>query len=126
MNQWNLEPRPKTVPNFTKRNRLTCGNLYTTITHQDGKVLEVFATMGKAGGCTSACLDALCITLSLALRRGMEPNLFIEYLKGISCPSVSIDEGVTYPSCIDAIAQFMEETQKELSEGKYVPNITTI
>ena len=121
-----MEPRPKTVPSITKRVKLACGSLYITITHKDGKIFEVFVSMGKAGGCLSACLNALAISISLAVRSGVDPSLFIEFLKDIKCPSPTWEEGRMYSSCVDALAQCMEETQKKLSEGEYESDITTI
>jgi len=47
--------RPAAVHGSTTRIRLQCGNLYVTINRHEGKMFEVFAQMGRSGGCTSCC-----------------------------------------------------------------------
>ena len=52
--------RPTSVRGVTERVRTGHGNMYVTITFDDsGKPFEVFTTLGKAGGCDSANLEAV-------------------------------------------------------------------
>ena len=108
------EPRPKVVPGSTTRVRLTCGNLYVAVTHKDHKIFEVFAWLGKSGGCAMASLAALTVSITMGLRYEVPAQVFIDKLKGIKCQEVSWDEYVEYTSCADAIAKVMEKTQGEL------------
>jgi len=113
-----IEPRIKSAPSITRRINLVCGHMYVTVSFNNEKIYEVFINMGKTGQCLASCLNGLAVVLSLAIRSGVDPNLFIAYLEDIKCPSVSIDDGVTYFSCVDAVAKFMKEAQVLIKEEK--------
>ncbi|MDO8578039.1 MAG: TSCPD domain-containing protein, partial [Dehalococcoidales bacterium] len=70
---------------------------------------EVFSTLGKAGGCASAQLEAISRLVSLALRSGIEIAAIVKQLKGIRCPSIAWEEGKAVLSCGDAIASVLEK-----------------
>ena len=101
-----LEPRkrPKVVTGNTHRMVTGCGNLYVTVTRDDTGLLEVFTHLGKTGQCGSAQTEAICRAVSVGLRSGIDPQVFIKQLSGIRCPSPGLDEGETVLSCADAIA----------------------
>ena len=111
--------RPAIVHGVTPRVRLQCGNLYVAINRHEGKMFEVFAWMGGSGGCASSQMNALTVAITMGVRHGVPPEVYIEKLKGIHCPYVSWDEGVKYLSCADAIAQLMEAELKKINEGSY-------
>jgi len=111
--------RPKSVSGSTTRIRLQCGNLYVTITRYEGKIFEVFASLGRTGGCSASQMSALTIAITMGIRHGVPPEVYIEKLKGIRCPVTSWDDGVKYLSCADAIAQLMEAELKKINEGVY-------
>jgi ribonucleoside-diphosphate reductase alpha chain len=110
--------RPKITNGITERLRLTCGNMYITINYNDGEIFEVFATIGKAGGCTTCQLYALTTAVTMGIRYGVPIDVYIKKLAGSRCPSISTEDGVEYLSCVDAIGQVLANKQKELSEQK--------
>ena len=98
--------RPQTTHGITERVRTGHGNMYVTINFdKGGRPFEVFTTLGKAGGCDSAQLEAISRLVSLALRSGIDPSQIVEQLKGITCCPVW-DSGVLVRSAADAVAAF--------------------
>ena len=97
---------------MTIKFRMGCGTLFVTVNHDEQGLCEVFANLGKAGGCPSQS-EATCRAVSAALRSGVEPKVLIEQLRGIRCPSTAIARknggDVNVLSCPDAIARAMEE-----------------
>ena len=93
-----------------------CGTLFTTVNRDEAGLCEVFAALGKAGGCPSQS-EATCRVLSVALRSGVDPAVLIEQLKGIRCLSTCLarkDNGdIAVLSCPDAIARAIEKAIDE-------------
>ena len=78
--------RPRQIQGITERVRTGHGNMYITINFDENQQpFEVFGTLGKAGGCDSAQLEAISRLVSLALRSGISPEEVIAQLKGITC-----------------------------------------
>lgn len=113
-------PRPKITPGTTTRVRMVCGNLYVTVNRFEGRMFEVFATLGKSGGCAATEMQSLTTTVTLSIRCGVDPEVHIGNLSGAHCPSVSFDEGVKYLSCPDAIAQVMRIELDRINSGFYI------
>ncbi|MBI3953412.1 MAG: adenosylcobalamin-dependent ribonucleoside-diphosphate reductase, partial [Chloroflexi bacterium] len=96
--------RPGTVRGVTERIRTGHGTLYVTINFDEqGQPFEVFSTLGKAGGCDSAQLEAISRLISLALRSGIGAEQVVDQLRGITCCPVWA-EGVQVRSAVDAVA----------------------
>ena len=96
--------RPRQIRGITERVHTGHGNMYVTINFQEeGKPFEVFSTLGKAGGCDSAQLEAISRLASLALRSGVSVEDVVEQLKGITCCPFW-DEGTLVRSGPDAVA----------------------
>ena len=96
--------RPATVSGVTERLRTGHGNMYITVNFDpEGKPFELFTTLGKAGGCDSAHLEAISRLASLALRSGIEPEAIIQQLRGITCDP-AWDGGTLIRSAPDAVA----------------------
>ena len=96
--------RPTSVAGVTDRVRTGHGNMYVNVTFDEqGHPFEVFANLGKAGGCDSAQLEAISRLVSLALRSGIEPGQIIDHLRGITC-CPTWDEGTLVRSTPDAVA----------------------
>ena len=92
--------------------RMGCGTLFVTVNKDDKGVCEVFANLGKAGGCPSQS-EATCRVISAALRSGVDPEVLIDQLGGIRCLSAAVarrsNQGVDVLSCPDAVARALEE-----------------
>ena len=99
--------RPISVRGVTDLVRTGHGNMYVNITFDDtGKPFEVFTTLGKAGGCDSANLEAVSRLVSLALRSGIDPDEIVHHLRGITC-CPAWDGGTLMRSAPDAVAHVL-------------------
>jgi ribonucleoside-diphosphate reductase alpha chain len=101
--------RSKTTSGVTERVTTGCGYIYVTVNSDDEGICEVFSTLGKAGGCAQAQLEAICRLISLALRSGVDVASVVRQLRGIRCPSIAWEEGKSILSCADAIASVLEK-----------------
>jgi len=101
--------RSKVTSGVTERVTTGCGYIYVTVNSDEQGICEVFSTLGKAGGCASAQLEAICRLISLALRSGIDVAKVVRQLRGIRCPSIAWEEGKSILSCADAIASVLEK-----------------
>ena len=101
--------RAKVTSGITERVTTGCGYIYVTVNSDEQGICEVFSTLGKAGGCASAQLEATCRLISLALRSGVDVAKVVRQLRGIRCPSIAWEEGKAVLSCADAIASVLEK-----------------
>ena len=110
--QLNLRPRVRTAAGSTTKFRMGCGTLFVTVNKDEQGLCEVFANLGKAGGCLAQS-EATCRAISAALRCGVKPDILIEQLKGIRCLSTIArrrdNRNINVLSCPDAIAQAIAE-----------------
>jgi len=83
--------------------------MYVTVNFDDKGVCEAFATLGKAGGCAAAQLEATSRLISNALRCGLDLSSIVKNLRGIRCPSIAWENGKAVMSCADAIAGVLEK-----------------
>lgn len=107
---FNIQPRPRKEVTWGKTLKMNtgCGSLYVTINEDEYGLFEVFATMGKAGGCAASQAEAVSRLISLGLRSGIEPEQIIKQLKGVRCPNQAWVMGGRIYSCADAIAKAIE------------------
>ena len=101
--------RAKTTTGVTERVTTGCGYIYVTVNSDETGICEVFTTLGKAGGCASAQLEATSRLISLAMRSGVDVSSVVKQLRGIRCPSIAWEEGKSILSCADAIASVLEK-----------------
>jgi ribonucleoside-diphosphate reductase alpha chain len=106
-----LSPRKRSrkTSGVTEKVNTGCGHLYVTVNSDEQGICEVFSHLGKAGGCASAQLEAICRLISLALRSGVDVTSVVKQLKGIRCPSIAWENGKSVLSCADAIASVLEK-----------------
>lgn len=110
--------RPEITEGITERVRTSCGNIYVTVNYDEHGICEVFAAMGKTGGCASAQLEAITRLTSYALRSGIDVNALIKQLSEIRCPSPIWNDGKLTLSCADAIAKTLKRhIARELEES---------
>ena len=101
--------RPRRTQGITERVRTGHGNMYVTVNlDEQNKPFEVFGTMGKAGGCDAALLEAVSRLVSLALRAGIDTEEVTRQLRGITC-CPAWDEGTLVRSGPDAVAIVLEQ-----------------
>lgn len=100
-----MKPRPRSLAANSTRVLTQCGWCYIFTTSHEGELFEVFAIIGKTGGCGSAQIEAITRAITLNLRNGVDPAEVIHQLKGIQCPNGTIEA----KSCADAIATVLQE-----------------
>jgi ribonucleoside-diphosphate reductase alpha chain len=105
--------RPKVTRGVTERVNTGCGYIYVTVNFDSRGISEVFSTLGKAGGCAAAQLEAISRLTSLALRSGIDIDAVVKHLRGIRCPAIAWEQGHAILSCADAIASVLEKYIKE-------------
>ncbi|MBN2160970.1 MAG: vitamin B12-dependent ribonucleotide reductase [Spirochaetes bacterium] len=103
-------PRPRKEITWGATRKMTtgCGSLYVTINEDENGLFEVFATMGKGGGCAASQTEAVSRLISLALRSGIDKDQIIKQIKGVRCPNQAWEKGGRIYSCADAIAKAIE------------------
>jgi len=101
-------PRHEVTWGATRKMNTGCGSLYVTINEDEQGIFEVFAAMGKGGGCAASQTEAIGRLISLALRAGVDKEQIIKQLKGVRCPNQSWEKGGRIYSCSDAIAKAIE------------------
>ncbi|MDD5067484.1 MAG: TSCPD domain-containing protein, partial [bacterium] len=114
-----LQPRhrPMYTKGVTIRVSTGCGNMYVTINEDQEGLCEVFAQLGKAGGCPSSQTQAIARLISLSLRSGVDVKSIIKELRGIRCPNpFRMKEGIIL-SCPDAVAVAVETYLNDLKEN---------
>jgi ribonucleoside-diphosphate reductase alpha chain len=112
--------RPQITRGVTVKVQTGCGKLYVTINEDEKGPCELFARMGKAGGCAAAQLDAQARLISMALRSNVDPHSIVKQLKGLRCPSPSLlpQKGGRILSCSDALARVLEQYLEEYVDKK--------
>jgi ribonucleoside-diphosphate reductase alpha chain len=100
--------RPELLTGETQRMETGCGKLFVIMNDDEFGPREVFANMGKAGGCASSNTEALGRLISLALKKGASTEEVTEQLKGIRCHApYGLGPNATL-SCADAIGKALE------------------
>jgi ribonucleoside-diphosphate reductase alpha chain len=127
-----VKPRPESLWGPTVKIKTPCGNLYVTITEdENGQPMEVFAKLGKSGGCPTAIMETTGRLVSNMLRSGTEVDHVIRQLRGVSCGQQCGMGPNKVTSCQDAIGivlqryesgQYHQELADEVSDDYSIDN----
>jgi len=117
-------PRKDVTWGMTRKMNTGCGSLYVTINEDEEGLFEVFAQMGKGGGCASSQTEAVSRLISLSLRSGIDPEKIVKQLKGVRCPNQAWEKGGRIYSCADAIAKALERYIGQDSRKGFAPDET--
>jgi len=115
--------RPKQTQGTSYRIEVGCGHLYVTAAKAEGNLIEIFATLGKSGGCAMSQLEGLTRSISLGLKYRVPVEEYIKELEFIRCPCPALDpnEEVSgseeISSCSDAIAKVLKRETKKGGES---------
>jgi len=101
--------RGNVLPSKTIKMATACGNLYVTIAYSEGEIFEIFAHLGKAGGCAYAQLQALTRSITLGIRYNIPVSEYVSQLEKISCPGPAVDGKEINSSCPDALSKALKE-----------------
>ena len=112
--------RPKAVDSITRKVTTGCGSMYVTLGFTEGGMLEVFASLGKSGGCALSQLEGLTRCITLGLRHGIPVYEYVEELKDIKCPSqipgcFSCSDGIS-----SVLAEFVDVFYDDMFYGDAV------
>ena len=120
--QWE---RPRRIQGTTERVNTSHGGAYVTVNKDDdGNIVEVFAAVGKPGGCDQTVMQVLTRMTSIALQYGVPPEDVIRQLKGSSCCPM-YDNGTLVLSPSDAIGIALERILMP-EESHHEPNAQTM
>ena len=101
-----MSNRPEVVKGSTRRIKTGCGNLYVTINiDEEGSPYEVFARIGKVGGCAATQSEAMGRLLTLLLRAKTPIDMLVKQLRGISCHQPFGHGESKVSSCADAVGK---------------------
>ena len=116
--------RPDCVIGKSYRSATGCGGIFITINEsQDGTPLELFATLGKSGGCSKANMEAVGRMVSLAFRNRIPPEKIIKQLLSIGCHKACGMGPKKILSCSDAIAKALKRYIEEKGPSEKVQKI---
>jgi ribonucleoside-diphosphate reductase alpha chain len=103
----NHRKRGRKLCGSTTRINGGCGYVYVTVNNDENGPREVFAQLGKAGGCAAAYLEAIGRLASLCLKNNIPIESVVRQLRTISCPNKNRDDGSLILSCPDAIGKVL-------------------
>ena len=112
-------PRPDILESVTVKQTTGHGNLYVTITLLDGKPLEVFSALGKAGSCERSWMEAVTRAVSTGLRHKVPLVAYRDTLRGIRCGDSFADPKRGH--FIHSLADGMAWVLSDFLEGKLSP-----
>jgi len=112
-----------TIPGSTARGKSACGKVFATYNLKGNKPWELFAGMGKGGGCHRAFQEAIGRLGSIAFQHGASIEDVIKQLRGIKCPHpLFLGEDLQIHSCLDAVGRLLEEQSGvEIELEEYEP-----
>ena len=115
--------RPVSLNSITDRTKTGHGTLFITRGYDDKTLREVFLSLGKAGGCESANMEAIARLVSIALQYDVPTEAIIKQLSGVTC-CPAWDNGVYIKSPADALANVLLGKQENKPNMSGVTNIS--
>jgi len=113
--------RPDGLVGTSWRYDTGCGGIFITINEtKEGSPFELFATLGKSGGCAKANLEGIGRMVSLAFRHKIPPEKIIKQLLSIGCHKTHGFGPKKILSCSDAIAK---EIKRYLANKQTLNNV---
>ena len=101
--------RPSVLGGITVKTHTGCGNMYVQLNWFHGRLFEVFATLGKGGGCAVCQSEAITRGVTVGLKYGIPLSEYLHQLRGIRCPTpVPFPREKAVLSCPDALAKVLE------------------
>lgn len=111
-------PRPKIVGGINVKVVTGCGNMYVQLGWCNGKLFEVFATLGRGGGCSMGFCEGLTRSVTAGLRTGMTAAEYARQLSGILCPQPKpFPKEDAIMSCPDGIGKALKDYGSLTTEG---------
>ena len=102
--------RPSVLGGLSVKVVTGCGNMYVQLNWYQGRLFEVFATLGKGGGCNVCQSEGLTRGITVGLKFGVPVSEYVRQLRWIRCPSpMPFPKEAAVESCPDAIARTLEE-----------------
>ena len=109
--------RPETLEGYTTKVKTGLGTLYITINENDGKPVELFATIGKSGQSTTAKTEAIGRMITLLLMSGVNVREIVKQLLGIGGENPIPDKKVLILSIPDAIGKVLKKRYLDSEEN---------
>lgn len=110
-------PRPRIVGGINVKVVTGCGNMYVQMGWCNGKLFEVFATLGRAGGCATCFDESLTRAITTGLRCGVHAAEYVDQLSSVRCPNPVLFQHDSATSCPDAISKVLKEYGSLTTEG---------
>ena len=111
--------RPARLKGTTHRIETGCGKMYVIVNRDEktNEILEVFASLGKGGGCAKAQSEAITRAITLGLRYGVPLAEYTKQLCDIKCHTPGDyygedDKKSRVESCADAIAKVLQAEEQ--------------
>jgi len=105
---------------------LQCATVYVTYNFDDGKLVEVFIRIGKAGSCPGCLVQGMSRVISIALQDGTDMLKLSKTLVGMQCDGSQLglrDDPERLTSCMDAIAKSLRQFAAESTAQACVDRI---
>jgi ribonucleoside-diphosphate reductase alpha chain len=118
--------RPETLEGKTYRIKTGIGNLYVTVNEENGKPVEVFATIGKSGGSIAAKAEVTGRMVSLALRYGVPVQEIVDQLVDISGSEQIMCGSSLIKSIPDAVGQLLRRVYLQPNDLRIVGQVAAL
>ena len=105
--------RPEVLEGQTWKVPTGHGNMYVNLSFHEGRVVELFANIGKSGASTNAQIEALGRVISMALQHGVPASDIAKQLRGINSDKPVYHNQRLIRSAPDAIAWVLDQVSSK-------------